>query len=428
MGKLLELLPPGSAVAADGTLTIAGCRADELAEEFGTPAMIVDESALRRRAREYRIELAARWPSSRVVFASKAFPCTAVQRVMVQEGLGLDVAGGGEVRTALKAGVDPARIVLHGNAKGIDELALAVRHGIGLVVVDGPDDVERLEELVPSGSNQDVLVRVIPGVTADVHAHVMTGHEGSKFGLAPPAAAELIARIERSDRITMRGLHVHIGSQILDTAPFARSVAPLAALGAFDIYDLGGGLGARYSYADQPPAVAEYLDALIGAAREHLPGSAQVIIEPGRSMVASAAVTLYRVTTVKRGAHTFVAVDGGMGDNLEVALFGQRFEAGIANRLDASGPIDGTALNHAERVVVVGRHCESGDVLIDGVDLVAPRVGDLLVVPATGAYCFTMANNYNGSRRIPVVFADDGAARLVVRRETWEELSARDVE
>lgn len=148
-----------------------------------------------------------------------------------------------------------------------------------------------------------------------------------------------------------------------------------------------------------------------------------MIIEPGRSMVASAAVTLYRVTTVKRGAHTFVAVDGGMGDNLEVALFGQRFEAGIANRLDPADPIGGT-----ERVVVVGRHCESGDVLIDGVDLVAPRVGDLLVVPATGAYCFTMANNYNGSRRIPVVFADDGAARLVVRRETWEELSARDVE
>ncbi|MBL8926199.1 MAG: diaminopimelate decarboxylase [Pseudonocardia sp.] len=423
MGELLNLLPPGSTVAADGTLTIAGCRADELAEGFGTPAMIVDESALRRRAREYRIELAARWPSSRVVFASKAFPCTAVQRVMVQEGLGLDVAGGGEIRTALKAGVDPALLVLHGNAKGIDELTLAVRHGIGLVVVDGPDDVDRLEELVASGGNQDVLVRVVPGVTADVHAHVLTGHEGSKFGLAPPAAAELIARIERSDRLTMRGLHVHVGSQILDTAPFARSVAPVAALGAFDIYDLGGGLGARYSYADQPPTVAEYLDALVGAAREHLPAGAQVIIEPGRSMVASAAVTLYRVTTVKRGAHTFVAVDGGMGDNLEVALFGQRFEAGIANRLDPADPIGGT-----ERVVVVGRHCESGDVLIDGVDLVAPRVGDLLVVPATGAYCFTMANNYNGSRRIPVVFADDGAARLVVRRETWEELSARDVE
>jgi diaminopimelate decarboxylase len=425
---LLELLPPGSAVAADGTLTIAGCRADELAVEFGTPVMIVDEPALRGRAREYRTGLEARWPDARVVFASKAFPCTAVQRVMVQEGLGLDVAGGGEIRTALKAGVDPALVVLHGNAKSVDELTLAVRHGIGLVVVDGPDDVDRLEELVPAGGNQDVLVRVIPGVTADVHAHVMTGHEGSKFGLAPPAAAELIARIERSDRITMRGLHVHVGSQILDTAPFARSVAPVAALGTFEIYDLGGGLGARYSYADKPPAVAEYLDALIGAAREHLPRGAHVIIEPGRSVVASAAATLYQVTTVKRGAHTFVAVDGGMGDNLEVALFGQRFEAGIANRLDAAGPIDGAARSSAEQVVVVGRHCESGDVLIDGVDLVAPAVGDLLVVPATGAYCFTMANNYNGTRRIPVVFANDGAARLVVRRETWEELSARDVE
>jgi len=420
MGRLLELLPPDSAVATDGTLTVAGCRADELAAEFGTPVLVVAEAALRDRAREYRTELAARRPNSRVVFASKAFPCTAVQRVMVQEGLGLDVAGGGEIRTALKAGVDPALIVLHGNAKSVDELTLAVRHGIGLVVVDGPDDVDRLEELVPPGGNQDVLVRVIPGVTADVHAHVMTGHEGSKFGLAPPAAAELIARIERSDRITVRGLHVHVGSQILDTEPFARSVAPIAALGAFEVYDLGGGLGARYSYADHPPAVAEYLDALVGAAREHLPRDAQVIIEPGRSMVASAAVTLYRVTTVKRGAHTFVAVDGGMGDNLEVALFAQRFEAGIAGRL---GPTE-----RIERAVVVGRHCESGDVLVDGVDLAAPAVGDLLVVPATGAYCFTMANNYNGTRRIPVVFARDGAARLVVRRETWEELSARDVE
>jgi len=416
---LLELLPPGSAVAADGTLSVAGCRADELAAEFGTPVLVVVESALRDRAREYRTELAARWPNSRVVFASKAFPCTAVQRVMVQEGLGLDVAGGGEIRTALKAGVDPALVVLHGNAKSVDELTLAVRHGVGLVVVDGPDDVDRLEEIVPPGGNQDVLVRVIPGVAADVHAHVMTGHEGSKFGLAPPAAAELIARIGRSDRLTMRGLHVHVGSQILDTASFAQSVAPVAALGAFEVYDLGGGLGARYTYADRPPSVGDYLDTLVDAARQHLPRGAQVIIEPGRSMVASAAFTLYRVTTVKRGAHTFVAVDGGMGDNLEVALFAQRFEAGIANRL---------AGTRGERAVVVGRHCESGDVLVDGVELDAPAVGDLLVVPATGAYCFTMANNYNGTRRIPVVFARDGAARLVVRRETWEELSARDVE
>jgi diaminopimelate decarboxylase len=309
--------------------------------------------------------------------------------------------------------------VLHGNAKSDEEIAMAVEHEIGLVVVDNADDVDRLEATVPAGRTQDVLVRVIPGVTADTHASVLTGHEGSKFGLAPAAAAELIRRIERSQRLRMQGLHVHVGSQILDVEPFAASVAPVAALGEFPLYDLGGGLGARYTYADEPPSIAAYLDALVGAAREHLPTDAELIIEPGRSMVASAAMTLYRVQTVKRGARTFVAVDGGMSDNLEVALFDQRFEAVIADRV----AVDGN-----EPVTVVGRHCESGDVLIHEIQLPWPRVGDLLAVPATGAYCFTMANNYNGNRRIPVVFATDGAARLVVRRETWADLLARDVE
>jgi diaminopimelate decarboxylase len=413
---LLSLFPPGSALDPDGMLSIGGCRADALAEEFGTPVLVVAEAGLRARAREYADGLAARWPHSRVVFASKAFPCTAIQRVMVEEGLGLDVAGAGEIVTALKAGADPARIILHGNAKTDEEIAMAAEHGIGLVVVDNADDVDRLEV---TGRAHDVLVRVIPGVTADTHASVLTGHAGSKFGLAPAAAAELIRRIERSPRLRMQGLHVHVGSQILDVEPFAASVAPVAALGEFPVYDLGGGLGARYSYDDHPPSIHAYLDALIGAAREHLPAAAQVIVEPGRSMVASAAATVYRVVTVKRGEITFVAVDGGMSDNLEVALFGQRFEAAIAGRFDASG---------GETVTVVGRHCESGDVLVDGVRLADPRVGDLLAVPATGAYCFTMANNYNGTRRIPVVMAHDGAARHVVRRETWADLLARDID
>lgn len=419
MDDLLSLFPPGSAIDGDGMLTVAGCRADNLATEFQTPVLVVAEDALRARAREYAAELAARWPNSRVVFASKAFPCTAVQQVMVQEGLGLDVAGGGEILTALKAGADPARLVLHGNAKSDEEIRMAVDHGLALVVVDGPDDVDRLEATVPDGRQQAVLVRVIPGVTADTHAHVLTGHAGSKFGLAPADAAALIRRIEASPRLDMQGLHVHVGSQILDVAPFAESVAPVAALGEFPVYDLGGGLGARYTYADNPPTVPEYLDALVGAARTHLPAEAQLVIEPGRSMVASAATTLYRVTTVKRGTTTFVAVDGGMGDNLEVALFHQRFEAGLVDRL--RGP-------EGELVTVVGRHCESGDVLVDGVRLPDATVGDLLAVPATGAYCYTMANNYNGNRRIPVVFVKDGRARLVVRRETWEDLTARDVD
>ncbi|GAB3061950.1 diaminopimelate decarboxylase [Intrasporangium mesophilum] len=419
MDDLLSLFPPGSAISSGGMLTIGGCRADDLAAQFQTPVMVVAEDALRARAREYAAELAARWAKSRVVFASKAFPCTAVQRVMVEEGIGLDVAGGGEILTALKAGTDPALLVLHGNAKSDEEIRMAVDHGIGLVVVDGPDDVDRLEAAVPKGRQQAVLVRVIPGITADTHAHVLTGHEGSKFGLAPAAAVELIRRIEASPRLDMHGLHVHVGSQIMDVEPFADSVAPVAALGEFRVYDLGGGLGARYTYADNPPSVAAYLDALVGAARAQLPAEAQLVIEPGRSMVASAAATLYTVTTVKRGAITFVAVDGGMGDNLEVALFQQRFEAGLVDRLQ-----DGDG----EAVTVVGRHCESGDVLIDEIRLPHTSVGDLLAVPATGAYCYTMANNYNGNRRIPVVFARNGQARLAVRRETWEDLTARDVD
>jgi diaminopimelate decarboxylase len=415
MESVLSLFPPGSALAGDGMLTLAGCRADALAAEFGTPVLVVSEPALRARAREYADGLRARWPRSRVVFASKAFPCTAVQRVMVEEGLGLDVAGGGEIVTALKAGVDPALVILHGNAKTDEEIALAAEHGLGLVAVDNADDVDRLEA---TGATHDVLVRVIPGVTAETHAHVLTGHAGSKFGLAPADAARLIARIEGSPRLRLRGLHVHVGSQILAVEPFAASVAAIARLGEFEVYDLGGGLGARYTYADHPPSLPEYLDALVGAARAHLPAAAELIIEPGRSMVAQAAATLYRVVTVKRGEPTFVAVDGGMGDNLEVALFDQRFEAALADRVEAGG----------EPVTVVGRHCESGDVLVDGVRLPDPRVGDLLGVPATGAYCFTMANNYNGTRRIPVVFASAGAARLVVRRETWADLLARDVD
>jgi len=419
MGDLLSLFPPGSTVDADGCLLVEGCRATDLAAEFETPVLVVSEPALRARATEYVTEFAARWPDSRVVFASKAFPCTAVQRVMSEEGLGLDVAGGGEIITALKAGADPGLLVLHGNAKTDAEIALAVEHGIGLVVVDNSDDVDRLEATVPPGRCQDVLVRVIPGVVADTHASVLTGHAESKFGLAPAAAAELIKRIEHSPRLRMRGLHVHIGSQILDAEPFAASVPALAALGEYEVYDLGGGLGARYTYADNPPSVPEYLDALVGAARAYLPSTAQLIIEPGRSMVAGAGFTLYRVVTVKRELRTFVAVDGGMGDNLEVALFGQRFEAGLADRIDAAG---------GELVTVVGRHCESGDVLINGAQLPDPRVDDVVAVAVTGAYCFTMSNNYNGNRRIPVVFVRDGRARLVVRRETWDDLLLRDVD
>jgi diaminopimelate decarboxylase len=415
---LLGLFPPGSRTDRDGTLVVGGCRLDEVAAEFGTPAIVVAEDALRDRAREYLAAFRDRWPRSDVAFASKSFPCTAVQRVMVSEGLHLDVAGGGEILTAIKAGADPDRLILHGNAKTDEELEIAVRHGIGLVVVDNFDDIDRLERIVPQGRRQRCLVRVIPGVEAATHASQATGHAGSKFGLMPDDARDAIARIGRSARLQLDGVHTHVGSQLLSVEQLAAAVEPIAKLGTFDTYDLGGGLGVRYTYHEHPPIVDDYAEAMTTHARALLPEGSRIIVEPGRSMVAAGACTLYRITTVKRGMVTHVAVDGGMGDNLEVSLTGQRFEAALVDRVGGGG----------ETVTVVGRHCESGDQLVDGIELRDPAVGDLLVLPVTGAYCYTMSNQYNGARRVPVVFARDGKARLVVRRDTWDDLSSRDVE
>ncbi|MFE3457365.1 diaminopimelate decarboxylase [Nocardiopsis aegyptia] len=411
----LALFPPGSALDPDGVLTIGGCRAEDLAERFGTPAMIVDETALRARARRYVRGLAERWPDSRVVFASKAFPCTAIERILVEEGLGVDVAGGGELAVALRAGADPERLVVHGNAKTDEDLREAVGAGAGLVVIDNDDDIDRLERLTTG--EQGVLVRVTPGIRPDTHEAVSTGQRGSKFGFEPERAREAIARLRGSDRLRLDGVHVHVGSQILDTEPFARAVEAVADLGTFAVYDLGGGLGARYTYDDHPPSVEEYLDALVGAARSRLPADARIIIEPGRSLVAEAGATLYRVVTVKRGEPATVAVDGGMGDNMEVALYGQRFEAVVAARVGGGDPCH-----------LVGRHCESGDRLSSGVPLADPRPGDVVAVPVTGAYCYSLANNYNGARRPPVVLCRDGRAREVVRRETYADLARRDVD
>lgn len=413
---LLGLFPPGSTLDGDGTIVVGGCRLDDLAAEFGTPAIVVAEDALRERARQYLEAFRSRWPRSDVAFASKSFPCTAVQRVMVEEGLHLDVAGGGEILTAVKAGADPARLVLHGNAKTDEELELAVGHGVGLVVVDNFDDIDRLERIVPRGRRQHCLVRVIPGVEAATHASQATGHAGAKFGLLPDAAREAITRIERSPVLALDGVHTHVGSQLLNVEQLAAAVEPIAKLGTFETYDLGGGLGMRYTYSEHPPTVEDYADAMVDQARALLPDGSRIIVEPGRSMVAASACTVYRVTTVKRGVVTHVAVDGGMADNLEVSLTGQRFEATLVNRVGGG-----------ETVTVVGRHCESGDQLVDGVALRDPAVGDLLAIPVTGAYCYTMSNQYNGARRVPVVFARDGQARLVVRRDTWEDLLIRDV-
>jgi diaminopimelate decarboxylase len=411
---LVDLLPPGAEVDATGRLVVAGCALRELAEEFGTPLYVVDEQSLRLQAQRVRGELLARWPNSKVVFASKAFPCAAVLELMAEEGIGADVAGGGELATALAAGVAPSEIVLHGNAKTEAELRMAVETGVGTVVIDNHDDIDRLEEIVTG--RQHVLVRVLPGVDPGTHDAVSTGQHGSKFGLPVADARKAIERLRASDKLVLDGVHVHIGSQILSTKPFARAVEVVAALGEFDVYDLGGGLGVRYTYDEQPPTPEEWIEALTDAAARDLPANARIIIEPGRSLVAGSGLSLYRVVSVKRGTPTFVAVDGGMADNMEVALYGQRFEGAIVDRLAPGQPVE-----------LVGRHCESGDRLISGLRLPDPQPGDVVAVAVTGAYCFSLANNYNGALRPPVVFCRDGEARLVVRRETFADLLRRNV-
>lgn len=414
-GQIISLFPFGTSLNEDNELLIGGCSASELVSTFGTPALIVDEAALRNRARRYLDGLRSRWPNSEVIWASKSLPLTSVYRLLGEEGLGVDVAGGGELVMALAAGINPSKIVMHGNAKTDDEIEMAVNAGVGTIVIDNFDDIDRLERIVKG--QQAVLVRIIPGILPDTHLANATGQDDSKFGLSISNAKVAIERLKASRKLRLDGLHLHLGSQIMSTEPFIQSIAAIASLGEFSVYDLGGGLGVRYTYKDSPPSIEEYLDALINTARKYLPSTAKILIEPGRSMVADAAVTLYRVVTVKPSVRTFVAIDGGMADNLEVSLYGQRFEATVANRVGGG-----------DLYTLVGRHCESGDTLIDGVKLQDPKVGDIIAVPVTGAYCLTMANNYNGARRPPVVFCRDGVARTVVRRETYEDLLARDID
>jgi diaminopimelate decarboxylase len=412
---LLPLFPEYSSVSPDGELAIGGVGVRELAERFGTPAYVVDEAGLRAQARRFKDGLAARHPNSGVSFASKSFPCLAVYQLAASEGLSIDVAGAGELVMALAAGAQPEQLYLHGNAKTTAELTMALDAGVGTVVVDNFDDIDRLEQLSPQGRQQRVLIRIIPGVAPVTHESQSTGGDDSKFGLPLDQAREAIARIGQSQKLHLDGLHLHIGSQILQTEPFARAVEAVAVLGTFDVYDVGGGLGVRYTLEDQAPTVEEYLDTIATAARSYLPAGAKLLIEPGRSLVARSCVTLYRVSTVKRTGRTFVAVDGGMADNLDAALTGQGFEAAVATRMTA-GP--------DEIVQLVGRQCESGDLLVDRLPLPAPRVGDLIAMPVTGAYTYTLANNYNGALRPPVVFCRDGQARLVAERETHEHVLA----
>jgi diaminopimelate decarboxylase len=424
VSRLSSVYPLGSRVNEVGHLELGGCDALELAREFGTPAYIVVEGDLRARARAFADALRVRHADGDVLFASKAFPCTAVLRVLAEEGLACDVASGGELALALAAGFDPARIYLHGNARSLGELREAIAAGVGHIVLDSLDDIDRLEAVTEAlaprqdGARQPVLLRVTPGVAGDTHRAISTGQADSKFGFSPDQAREAVARLARHPHLELVGLHAHIGSQLFALEPFRDTVAALASLGDFAVYDLGGGLAAAYTDDEHPPTPDQWVAALVDAARETLGSGKRLLIEPGRALVANSTVTLYTVQTVKRNVSTWVAVDGGMSDNLRPMLYGARYEGAVADRPLAPG--DTTCR-------LAGKHCESGDVIIDRLRLPAPRPGDVVVTPATGAYGYAMANNYNGSPRAPVIFCGDGDARVVVRRETYDDLMARDV-
>ena len=417
----LDLLPDTTDISSEGHTLIGGCDLLELAAEFGTPLFVYDEAHLRSRCRE-----AVKAFDGNVAYATKAFLCIEMAKLAYEEGMNLDVATGGELYIARKADVPGERIVMHGNNKSFEELNMAIKEGVGRIVVDSFNELDRLEELCADlNTSTKVLLRVTPGVEAHTHEFVSTGQEDSKFGFTVRSgiAEEAVQRARSCKNLELLGLHAHIGSQVFDVRPFAKAVGVLAEFAApYDFPELvvGGGLGVPYVEGESAPSIQEWADAIFDACAEAGVKSS-VGAEPGRSIVASAAVTLYTVGTIKEvpDHRTYVSVDGGMSDNPRPALYGSGYETFLPRS------------NQAERqnpVRLVGKHCESGDFLIK--EAWVPEglsVGDIIATPVTGAYGHSMGSNYNQMLRPAVVFVSGGSSRLVVARESYEDLIRRDI-
>ncbi|MER7769345.1 diaminopimelate decarboxylase [Kitasatospora sp. NPDC096140] len=419
---------------AEGVATVGGIDVKQLAAEFGTPAYLLDEEDFRSRARAWRDAFGT---DADVYYAGKAFLSKAVVRWLHEEGLNLDVCSAGELAVALAAGMPSARIALHGNNKSVDELEHAVKTGVGHIVVDSYEEIERLAAIAArQGVRQQVLIRITVGVEAHTHEFIATAHEDQKFGLSLTggAAAEAVRRVLGHDSLELRGIHSHIGSQIFDTAGFevaARRVVGLLAQirdehgVELPEIDLGGGLGIAYTSDDDPREPAEIAAALADIVRRECAAAnlnaPRLCVEPGRAIVGPTAFTLYEVGTVKElpGLRTYVSVDGGMSDNIRTALYDAEYSVALVSRTSDAEPM---------LVRVVGKHCESGDIVVRDAFLPSDlAAGDLIAVPATGAYCRSMASNYNHALRPPVVAVKDGAARVIVRRETEEDLLRLDI-
>ena len=415
-----HLLPDTSRVDA-GRLSIGGCDVHDLTQQFGTPLFVYDETHLRTRCRE----AVAAFGADAVVYATKAFLCTAMARLAHEEGLLLDVATGGELFVALHAGVPADRCVMHGNNKSTAELREAITAGVRHIVVDSFDELDRIDALHEQGlAAPRVQLRITPGVYVHTHEFVSTGQNDSKFGfnLVNGDAQRAVTRARAAKSVQLVGVHCHIGSNVFDTDNFTKAAEVMVRFAnecELPELTLGGGLGVAYLNNENAPSITQWASAL-RAATTQLRSGVRVMVEPGRSIVASAAVTLYEVGTIKNipGVRTYVAVDGGMSDNPRPVLYGSGYEAFVPTRTDADRTMDAR---------IVGKHCESGDVLIAQASLPADlRVGDVIATPVTGAYGHSMGSNYNKVPRPAVVFVHEGKARVVVRRETYDDLVRND--
>lgn len=431
--------PASANRTGDGDIVIGGIAATDLARTYGTPLLVLDEDEVRERARTFRHSFAAaaeeHGTTARVYYAGKAFLSTAIARWVTEEGLNVDVCTRGELEVALAAGVDPARIGFHGNNKSISEIERAVEIGIGTIIIDSAIEIERIAAVTDrTGTVQKVLVRVNSGVHAETHDFLATAHEDQKFGMTFADAETAVARIRELPGLEFVGLHCHIGSQIFGVAGFRESASrvlelhtKLRAGGEIPLLNLGGGFGIAYTSVDDPNPIEQLASEIVtavahGCAARGIP-LPTLAFEPGRAIVGTAGVTLYEVGTTKdvrldSGSRLYVSVDGGMSDNARPALYGAQFSARIASRVSEKSPV---------LVRVVGKHCESGDIVVDHEYLpgdVAP--GDLLAVPATGAYCVSLSSNYNHVPRPAVVAVSGGQSRVIVRGESIEDLLARD--
>ncbi len=417
-----------------GHLEIGGCDVVELVAEYGSPLVIYEEESIRDQCRRYVAAFREHTDDFEVIYASKAFSSVAVDQLVLEEGLSIDVSSGGEYHIAEVAGFPAGRIFFHGNNKTRDELEYALARGVGFVVVDSFQELALLEELAAArNGSQRILLRITPGVEAHTHSYIETGQVDSKFGfgLLEGVALEAIRQALAAPHLDGVGLHAHIGSQIFLLEGFRKAIEILvrligqahAGLG-FDCryLNIGGGLGIRYTEDDVPSSISDYVTVKVEGVREEMAAVGlpmpRVLIEPGRSIVGKAGITAYTVGTIKEipGVRTYVSVDGGMSDNIRPMLYDARYEVMLANKAEASA--DTT-------VTVAGKHCESGDILIRDALIARPEPGDTLVMPATGAYCYAMASNYNGNLRPAVVLVNEGRARVIIERESYADLVAK---